>query len=60
VVVDDEDKAIILLCSLLSSYEHVVMTSTFAKESIKIGDITAACYWLGNKEKEQCSGWTSR
>jgi hypothetical protein len=42
VAVDDEDKAIILLCSLPSSYEHVVTTLTYGKESIKIGDITAA------------------
>jgi hypothetical protein len=42
VAVDDEDKAIILLHSLPSSYEHVVTTLTFGKESIKVGDITAA------------------
>ena len=38
--VDDEDKAIILLCSLPSSY--VVTTLTYDKESIKIGHVTAA------------------
>jgi cell division cycle protein 20 (cofactor of APC complex) len=40
--IETEDKAIILLCSLPSSYEHVVTTLTYGKESIKVEDITAA------------------
>ena len=39
VTVDDEDKAIILLCSLPPSYQHVVTTLTYDKETIKIEDI---------------------
>lgn len=42
VTIDDEDKVIILLCSLPPSYEHVVTTLTYGKESIKTEDITAA------------------
>ena len=42
VAVDDEDKVSILLCSLPSSYQHVVTTLMYGKESIKIGDIIAA------------------
>jgi hypothetical protein len=40
VKIDDEDKAIILLCSLPPSYEQRIMTLTFGKGSIKIEDIT--------------------
>jgi hypothetical protein len=42
VKIETEDKAIILLCSLPSSYEHVVTTLTYGKESIKVEDIIAA------------------
>jgi hypothetical protein len=40
--IDDEDKAIILLCSLPRSYEHLVTTLTYGKEDIKVEDIVAA------------------
>ena len=42
VTVEDEDKAIILLCSLPPSYEQVVTILTYSKETIKIEDITVA------------------
>ncbi|KAL0301484.1 UNVERIFIED_CONTAM: hypothetical protein Sradi_6425200 [Sesamum radiatum] len=35
VSIEDEDRAIILLCSLLFSYEHLVTTLTYGKEMIK-------------------------
>ena len=42
VKIDDEDKKIILLCSLPPYYEHVVTTLSYSKETINIEDITAA------------------
>lgn len=41
VTVDDEDKAIILLSSLLGSFENLVTTLTYKKDFIKLHDITA-------------------
>ena len=40
--VDDEDRAILLLCSLPSSYDHLITTLTHGKETVKNEDITAA------------------
>lgn len=37
--VDDEDRAILLLCSLSSSYDHLITTSTHGKETVKNEDI---------------------
>jgi hypothetical protein len=42
VKIDDEDRAIIFLCSLPRSYEHLVTTLTYGKEYIKVEDIVAA------------------
>ena len=39
--IDDEDRAIILLCLLSRSYEHLVTTLTYGKEDIKVEDIVA-------------------
>lgn len=41
VEVDDEDKAIVLLCSLPESNEHVVTTLTYGKDTIKTKYITS-------------------
>ncbi|KAE8735884.1 hypothetical protein F3Y22_tig00000329pilonHSYRG00358 [Hibiscus syriacus] len=40
VKIEDEDKAMILLCSLPPSYEHMVTTLTYEKETIKVEEIT--------------------
>jgi hypothetical protein len=48
VKIETEDKAIILLCSLPSSYEHVVTTLTYDKESIKLR-ILLQRYWLESR-----------
>ena len=42
VKVDDEDRAILLLCSLPPSYEHLITTLTYGKETVELEDITAA------------------
>ena len=36
VKIDEEDRAIILLCSLPGSYEHLVTTLTYGKEDVKV------------------------
>jgi len=41
VKVDDEDRAIILLCSLPRSYKYLVTTLTYGKEDVKVDDIVA-------------------
>ncbi|KAK4431088.1 Retrovirus-related Pol polyprotein from transposon TNT 1-94 [Sesamum alatum] len=41
VSIEDEDRAMILLCSLPFSYEHLVTTLTYGKETIKVDEITA-------------------
>ncbi|KAE8695213.1 Oxygen-dependent coproporphyrinogen-III oxidase [Hibiscus syriacus] len=42
VKIEDEDKAMILLCSLPPSYEYMLTTLTYGKETIKVEEITAA------------------
>src|SRR6187455_138295 len=51
VKVDDEDRAIILLCSLPRSYEHLVTTLTYGKVSIKVQDVVAAL--LSHEERRK-------
>ena len=40
--VPDEDRAILLLCALPPSYEHLITTLTYGKETVDLEDITAA------------------
>lgn len=53
VKVNDEDKAIVLLCSLPESYEHLSTTLTYGKEIIKVEDITAALLAHDLKKKNR-------
>ncbi|KAK4385200.1 Retrovirus-related Pol polyprotein from transposon TNT 1-94 [Sesamum angolense] len=43
--IEDEEKTMILLCLLPFSYEHLVTTLTYEKETIKVDEITAE-HWL--------------
>ncbi|CAA0816208.1 Uncharacterized mitochondrial protein AtMg00810 [Striga hermonthica] len=57
VKIEDEDKAMILLCSLPPSYEHMVTTLTYGKETIKTEEITSAL--LAHNQRKQKSGESS-
>ncbi|KAL0401657.1 UNVERIFIED_CONTAM: Retrovirus-related Pol polyprotein from transposon TNT 1-94 [Sesamum latifolium] len=54
---EDEDRAIILLCSLPFSYEHLVTTLTYGKETIKVAEIIAAL--LAHNQRKQNAGESS-
>ncbi|KAE8691550.1 ABC transporter B family member 18 [Hibiscus syriacus] len=57
VKIEDEDKAMILLCLLPPSYEHMV-TLTYGKETIKVEEITAAL--LAHNQRKQNAGESSQ
>ena len=40
--IDEKDRAIILLCSLPGSYEHLVTTLTYGNEDVKVDEIVTA------------------
>lgn len=44
VKVDDEDQALIMLCSLPSSYEHFITTLLYRKDSISMKDVKASLH----------------
>src|SRR6266498_89766 len=54
--VEDEDRAIILLCSLPGSYEHLVTTLTYGKENIKLEDIVVALLAHDQRRKNNATG----
>ncbi|KAE8732732.1 hypothetical protein F3Y22_tig00001750pilonHSYRG00022 [Hibiscus syriacus] len=58
VKIEDEDRAMILLCSLPSSYEHMVTTLTYGKETINVEEITAAL--LAHNQRKQNAGESSQ
>ncbi|KAL0440732.1 UNVERIFIED_CONTAM: Retrovirus-related Pol polyprotein from transposon TNT 1-94 [Sesamum radiatum] len=57
VSIENEDKAMILLCSLPFSYEHLMTTLTYGKEIIKVDEITAAL--LAHNQRKQNARETS-
>ncbi|KAL0451879.1 UNVERIFIED_CONTAM: Retrovirus-related Pol polyprotein from transposon TNT 1-94 [Sesamum latifolium] len=57
VSIEDEDRAMILLCSLPFSYEHLVTTLTYGKETIKVDEITTAL--LAHNQRKQNAGESS-
>ncbi|KAE8672931.1 hypothetical protein F3Y22_tig00111833pilonHSYRG00028 [Hibiscus syriacus] len=58
VKIEDEDRAMILLCSLPPSYEHMVTTLTYEKETINVEEITAAL--LAHNQRKQNTGESSQ
>ncbi|KAE8657094.1 hypothetical protein F3Y22_tig00116997pilonHSYRG00993 [Hibiscus syriacus] len=58
VKIEDEDRAMILLCSLPPSYEHMVTTLTYGKETINVEEITAAL--LAYNQRKQNAGENSQ
>ena len=55
VMVEDEDRAIILLCSLSGSYEHLITTLAYGKENIKLEDIVAALLAHNQRRKNNAT-----
>ena len=55
VKIDDEDRAIILLCSLPGSYEHLVTTLTYGKEDVKVDEIVTALLGYEQRRKNNLS-----
>ena len=49
--IDEEDRAIILLCSLPGSYEHLVTTLTYGKEDVKVDEIVTVL--LGHEQRRK-------
>ena len=41
VKIDEEDKALILLSSLLESYDHIVITMLYGKETLILEEVTS-------------------
>ncbi|KAE8658140.1 Retrovirus-related Pol polyprotein from transposon TNT 1-94 [Hibiscus syriacus] len=58
VKIEDEDRAMILLCLLPPSYEHMVTTLTYGKETINVEEITAVL--LAHNQRKQNAGESSQ
>ncbi|KAL4384756.1 hypothetical protein GQ457_15G014670 [Hibiscus cannabinus] len=57
VKIEDEDRVMILLCSLPSYYEHMVTTLTYGKETINVEEIIAAL--LAHNQRKHNAGESS-
>ncbi|KAH9670384.1 hypothetical protein KPL70_016970 [Citrus sinensis] len=56
VKIDDEDKAMILLCSLPSSYENLVDTLMYGRQTLAMGDVKEALSSKATIKKETRDG----
>ncbi|CAO2142897.1 unnamed protein product [Urochloa humidicola] len=56
VKIEDEDRAIIVLCSLPKSYEPLVTTLTYGKEKVNVDEIIAALLAHEQRRKNNSSG----
>ena len=56
VKIDDEDKAMILLCSLPSSYENLVDTLMYGRQTLAMGDVKEALSSKAAIKKETRDG----
>jgi len=56
VKIDDEDKAMILLCSLPSSYENLVDTLMYRRQTLAMGDVKEALSSKAAIKKETRDG----
>ena len=56
VKIDDEDKAMILLCSLSSSYENLVDTLMYGRQTFAMGDVKEALSSKAAIKKETRDG----
>ena len=43
--IDKEDKTLILLSSLLQSYDHIVTTMLYSKETLILEEVTSTMEW---------------
>ena len=51
VKIDDKNWTILLLCSLLLSYKHLITTLTYGKETVKLENVTVALLSYDTRKK---------
>lgn len=62
VKIDDEDKVMILLCSLPSSYEHLIDTLMYGRQSLSMANVkeTLSSKQATKKELKEAEGLVAR